>query len=235
MAAMGAAFAMVMSTNLPATAIEATAATPTESVYAPGELTRELPAPAIDADETQSIQIASDAVMPAAAAEAYDVEEAPPPIQSNVANLGSVSLIESDAVVWPVQNPTKFSDGFGPRSAPCGGCSSFHDGVDFNPGYGTPVVALADGVVISATESAAGLGVNVEVEHNIDGVKVTSSYGHMQFGSIAVAIGQSVTAGQQVGLVGSTGQSTGPHMHLEMYGSDGVRFDGYAWLLTHAG
>ena len=57
----------------------------------------------------------------------------------------------------------------GLRSAkrPCGGCSTFHDGVDFNPGNGTPVMSIADGVVVLATENGGGLGVNVEVQHNI--------------------------------------------------------------------
>jgi murein DD-endopeptidase MepM/ murein hydrolase activator NlpD len=87
--------------------------------------------------------------------------------------------------------------------------------------------------VITATEAGGGLGVYVEVQHNIDGVVVTSLYAHMQYGSLAVATGQRVTAGQALGAVGTTGQSTGPHLHLEMYGADGVRFDGMSWLRSH--
>jgi len=104
---------------------------------------------------------------------------------------------------------------------------------DFNPGNGTPVMSVADGVVVLATEDGGGLGVNVEVQHNIGGELVTTSYGHMQYGSLQVSEGQQITAGQQIGLVGTTGQSTGPHLHLEMFGADGVRFDGFAWLSEH--
>jgi murein DD-endopeptidase MepM/ murein hydrolase activator NlpD len=57
----------------------------------------------------------------------------------------------------------------------------------------------------------------------------------MQYGSLGVSVGDQVTAGQQVGLVGTTGQSTGPHLHLEMFGGDGVRFDGFAWLSARVG
>ena len=167
--------------------------------------------------------------------EGYAVEAAPPPIFSEVANVGSVSIVESDAIVWPVVSWEKRASGFGPRSAPCSGCSTFHDGVDFNPGNGTPVMSIADGVVVLATENGGGLGVNVEVQHNIGGELVTSSYAHMQYGSLQVSEGQRVSAGQQIGLVGTTGQSTGPHLHLEMFGADGARFDGFAWLTARIG
>lgn len=218
---------MMIATSVPALAITATDAEPRASIYAPVVDTIDL-AP-------QTVEVGSEAEMATLAAEGYAVEAAPPPIFSQVASVGSVSLIESDAVVWPVLNPERRSSGFGPRSAPCAGCSTDHDGVDFNPGAGTPVMSIADGVVVLATESGGGLGVNVEVQHNIDGELITSSYAHMQFGSIAVSVGQNVTAGQQLGLVGSTGQSTGPHLHLEMFGSDGVRFDGFAWLAARIG
>ena len=162
--------------------------------------------------------------------ESYAVEAAPPPVVSEVANLGSVSIVESDVIVWPVINPEPRAPGFGPREAPRSGCSTYHDGVDFNPGNGTPVMSIADSVVILATENGGGLGVNIEVQHNIGGELITTSYVHMQYGSLAVADGQRVSAGQQIGLVGSTGQSTGPHLHFEIFGADGVRFDGFAWL-----
>jgi murein DD-endopeptidase MepM/ murein hydrolase activator NlpD len=218
---------MLVSTNVPALAITATEAEPHASVYAPVEDTiRHAP---------QHVEVAGEAEMKTLSAEGYAVEAAPPPIVSQVAGVGDVSVVESDLIVWPVVTWEKRASGFGPRSAPCGGCSTFHDGIDFNPGDGTPVMSIADGVVVLATENGGGLGVNVEVQHNIGGELITSSYAHMQYGSLAVSVGDSVTAGQQVGLVGSTGQSTGPHLHLEMFGVDGVRFDGFAWLSARIG
>jgi len=219
---------MMIATSVPALAITATDSEPRASVYAPAvEDSISL--------EPQTIEVASEAETKVMANEGYAVEAAPPPIFSQVANVGSVSIVESGAVVWPVINPENRSSGFGPREAPCAGCSTYHDGVDFNPGDGTPVMSIADGVVVLATEDGGGLGVNVEVEHNIGGELITSSYAHMQYGSLAVVEGQQVTAGQQLGLVGSTGQATGPHLHLEMFGADGVRFDGFAWLAEHIG
>ena len=223
--AMTFASGMLVATSVPALAITATDAEPRASVYAPVEDSITL-AP-------QTIEVAHEAELKPMAVEGYAVEAAPPPLLSQVAGLGNVSIIKADLVVWPVLTPQKRSDGFGPRNAPCAGCSTSHDGVDFNPGNGTPVMSIADGVVVLATENGGGLGVNVEVQHNIDGQLVTSSYAHMQFGSLQVVEGQRVSAGQQVGVVGTTGQSTGPHMHLEMFGGDGVRFDGFAWLDQH--
>ncbi len=214
--------ALMLATSVPALAITATDSEPRASVYAPVEDTISL--------EPQHLEVASEAEVPAHLAGSYAVEAAPPPIFSEVANVGSVTIVESDLVVWPVLNPENRSSGFGPRSAPCAGCSTNHDGVDFNPGNGSPVMSIADGVVVLATENGGGLGVNVEVQHNIGGELITSSYAHMQYGSLQVTVGQRVSAGQQLGLVGSTGQSTGPHLHLEMFGVDGVRFDGFAWL-----
>lgn len=219
---------LLLATSVPAIAVSATASGPVESVYAPAVHDEIVAAP-------QQITVDSDATPTAVPAEAYSVEAAPPPIISEVASVGAVPITNTDVVVWPVLDPSRTSDGFGPRSAPCGGCSTNHDGVDFNPGAGTPVMSIADGVVVLATESGGGLGVNVEVQHNIDGQLITSSYAHMQYGSLAVSVGQQVVAGQQVGLVGSTGQSTGPHLHLEMFGADGVRFDGFAWLHARLG
>ncbi|GAA1502874.1 hypothetical protein GCM10009761_00380 [Agromyces terreus] len=221
-----AASGLTLSTSTPALAVSASGAT--ESVYAPVQT----PYDDTMALEPQVVEIASGVIAAPVPDGGYAVEAAPPPITSQVASLGSVSIIESDRIVWPVLTPSRTSDGFGPRSAPCSGCSTEHDGVDFNPGAGTPVMSIADGVVVLATESGGGLGVNVEVQHNIGGQLITSSYAHMQSGSITVGVGQLVSAGQQVGLVGSTGQSTGPHLHLEMFGADGVRFDGVAWLST---
>ena len=218
---------IMIATSVPALAITATESEPRASVYAPVDDSISL--------DPQHLEVASEAEIEPFTVAAYAVEAAPPPIVSEVASVGSVSLVESDLIVWPVVSYDRRASGFGPRSAPCAGCSTFHDGVDFNPGAGTPVMSIADGVVVLATENGGGLGVNVEVQHNIGGELITSSYAHMQYGSLAVSEGQSVSAGQQLGLVGSTGQSTGPHLHLEMFGADGVRFDGFAWLSARIG
>ncbi|WP_164863570.1 M23 family metallopeptidase [Agromyces sp. LHK192] len=222
---------MLFVTSVPALAITATAeraGNPVADVYAPAAADVIVAAP-------QHLEVSEKAAPEEVETGGYAVEAAPPPLQSSVAGLGSVSLLQSDLVVWPVVDPSRTSSGFGPRSAPCSGCSTYHDGVDFTPGNGSPVMSIADGVVVLATENGGGLGVNVEVQHNIDGELVTSSYAHMQYGSLAVSVGQQVTAGQQLGLVGTTGQSTGPHLHLEMFGADGVRFDGMAWLHARLG
>jgi murein DD-endopeptidase MepM/ murein hydrolase activator NlpD len=215
---------ILLATSVPALAVNATDTEVRASVYAPAEDTLTL--------RSQTLDVGSEVALAAIDAEAWSVEAAPPPIESSVAGVGEVSLIETPRVVWPV-DPSRISDGFGPRSAPCSGCSSVHDGIDFNPGVGAPIVSLADGVVITATESGGGLGVYVEIQHNIGGELVTSLYAHQQYGSLQVSVGQRVSAGQTIGAVGTTGQSTGPHLHLEMYGADGVRFDGLAWLQAH--
>lgn len=182
---------------------------------------------------TQSVTAAGEQNVVAAqaeySAEAY-VAPAPEPAPAPAAAAPAAGL-----VVWPVPVGTRVSDSFGPRSAPCDGCSTFHDGLDLNPGAGTPIVSIADGVVVVATNDSGGLGTHVDIQHVVDGQTVTSSYGHMEYGSMSVSVGETVSAGQLIGVVGSTGQSTGPHLHLEMFYSDGVRFDPAGWLNTYAG
>ena len=134
-------------------------------------------------------------------------------------------------VQWPVPSTTIMTDGFGPRS--CAGCSTFHKGIDLTPGVGFPVQAIADGVVTEVGNPSGELGVHVLVQHVIDGVTFTSLYGHMQLGSMNLAVGDVVVRGQQLGTVGDTGQSTGPHLHFGIL-SNGVEIDPQAWLLQHA-
>ncbi|MFD3448676.1 M23 family metallopeptidase [Microbacteriaceae bacterium 4G12] len=135
---------------------------------------------------------------------------------------------------WPFASPSPISSGFGPRKAPCRGCSSNHRGLDFTPGNGTPIQAIAAGVVRSAVNSDSGLGVHVILEHELDGVTVTSTYAHMQFGSLPLRTGQVVAAGDLVGRVGNTGASTGAHLHLEIAVA-GTPVDPRAWLTRFAG
>ena len=136
-------------------------------------------------------------------------------------------------IQWPFTTGVPISDGFGPRLAPCGACSSFHKGLDMNPGEGAPIQAMADGVVSTVVGSdGGGLGVYVVIDHVLDGQKVQSWYGHMLTGSVKVTEGETVKVGQQVGNVGNTGISTGAHLHFEVH-LDGTAVDPYAWLKAH--
>lgn len=140
-------------------------------------------------------------------------------------------ITEFTLVQWPLPVGTTMSSGFGYRT--CAGCSSNHLGIDLNPGDGYPIQAIADGTVVLAQESSAGLGVEVVIEHEVDGEIVQSLYGHMQFGSLQVSAGDTVSRGEQIGLVGNTGASTGPHLHFGIL-IDGVEVDPYEWMLAHA-
>lgn len=109
----------------------------------------------------------------------------------------------------PVPGPT--TSGFGMRRHPILGYRRMHEGLDFKAGYGTPIVAVTDGRV-SAAGRAGGCGIAVRLEH---GEGLSTRYCHMS--RMAVSGGQSVKRGQVIGYVGSTGLSTGPHLHYEMY------------------
>ncbi len=148
-----------------------------------------------------------------------------PPVVRDAFAMSTFTLVQ-----WPVPASTALTSGFGYRS--CAGCSSDHLGIDLNPGAGYPIEAIADGVVVLAEEDAV-LGVHVIVEHVVDGNTFRSLYAHLQYGSLALGIGDSVTIGQQVGLVGSTGLSTGPHLHFGIL-ENGVEIDPLTWLLAHA-
>lgn len=113
------------------------------------------------------------------------------------------------------------SSDFGWRTAPCKGCSSDHKGVDFVPGNGAPVKAILDGIVLEAGWNS-GYGYWVKIQHLVvtdETVETWESvYAHMQRDSIPeeVFIGAVVKKGDLLGKVGSTGVSTGPHLHFEL-------------------
>ena len=133
----------------------------------------------------------------------------------------------------PVAPGTVRSDGFGYRTPPCAGCSSNHEGIDWLPGYGTPVVAIADGVVTDAGNPSGEFGVFVTLKHVIDGEVVYSTYAHLAYGSMPYTIGSTVTRGETVGAVGSTGATTGPHLHFEIRLADGSAVNPVPWLAQH--
>jgi murein DD-endopeptidase MepM/ murein hydrolase activator NlpD len=139
------------------------------------------------------------------------------------------SVYWTGPVRWPFPYEVPITDGFGARAAPCAGCSTFHYAIDLVPGAGTPIYAIADGVVIDHVDGHGSWGNYVRIQHTIGGRTVISSYAHMQTSSSPLAIGDKVAVGDFVGLVGATGQVTAPHLHLEIE-DDGVRVDPFIWL-----
>lgn len=203
-------------------------AIPAQAVEREGSSGPSLIAAAASTGPAQSLD-AGNVLVAAIARDGYSVGQTP-------AAVASAAAAARPAVQWPFPTAVRLSDRFGPRDSPCAGCSSFHKGLDLLPGEGTPVHAIADGVVreVSAYDDG-GLGVHVVLDHTIDGRLVSSVYAHFQEGSLAVAVGQAVSVGDQLGAVGNTGQSTGPHLHFEIL-LDGVTpTDPFAWLTDRAG
>ena len=140
------------------------------------------------------------------------------------------------ALTWPVPESSPIASPFGARVAPCDGCSSFHEGADFDAGYGAQIHAIAAGTVVETDNPGyAALGVHVAIEHVIDGQTVVSAYGHMQVGSMPLHVGDTVYAGEVIGLVGDTGESTGPHLHFEIRLNGTTPTDPVTWLHAHLG
>ncbi|MGP5390302.1 M23 family metallopeptidase [Glutamicibacter arilaitensis] len=148
---------------------------------------------------------------------------------------GSSQAAESSRVVFPLPEGTWTpTSPFGPRTHPITGEESFHTGSDFSASDGTPILAAADGTVTVAQYSDGGGGIIV-VDHQIDGKKVATAYVHMWADGIHVSAGDQVRAGQHIGDVGSSGMSTGPHLHFEVRdgGTDGTYIDPAKWLNDH--
>lgn len=139
-------------------------------------------------------------------------------------------LLETDYTQSPFPSLSSIpvSSGFGYR------WGGFHGGVDMIPGAGTPVYPVANGVVSAVWQgnNPGGGGYQVIVDHNIDGQFFQSWYPHLQAGSIEVEEGQVVDITTMLGAVGSTGNSTGAHLHLEIKNSDYISFDPLVWLAT---
>ncbi len=121
---------------------------------------------------------------------------------------------------------TTLTSGFGPR------WGTDHNGVDFAGPIGTPIYAFTDGTVREAGP-ASGFGNWIILDHQIDGKTYSTVYGHMRGDGVLVSAGQQVTAGQEIGRIGNAGESTGPHLHFEVW--DGGRLpDGAGTALDPA-
>ena len=135
-------------------------------------------------------------------------------LQHAVADLSDMQgLMDSEQAI-PLARPTndaRESSGFGFRVDPITGQPAYHPGQDFAGAYGSPIYVTAPGVV-SFTGVRNGYGNTVEVDH---GHGFKTRYAHLS--AISVSIGQHVAVGQRIGAMGSTGRSTGTHLHYEVW------------------
>ncbi len=131
-------------------------------------------------------------------------------------NSSASGYTPSRSFIWPTRGAYSISSYYGYRSAYISGWS-YHGGLDIVLGYGSsagiPVVASASGTVVVANSGWRGYGHTVVIDH---GNGIRTRYAHMYPGSITVRVGQKVYQGQQIGRIGSTGNSTGPHLHFEV-------------------
>jgi len=128
--------------------------------------------------------------------------------------------ISQGAIAVPSEKPVRtaaFTSGYGVRSDPFRGAAAMHAGIDLAGPIGTPIYATADGVVSAAGYNNGGYGNLVKIDH---GRGIETRYGHLS--AIMVSPGQHIVRGQQIARMGSTGRSTGSHLHYE------VRIDGRA-------
>ncbi len=121
----------------------------------------------------------------------------------------SLSQMSSSTLAWPVS--ARITSNFGMRRHPILGFARMHRGMDFGARWGSPIVASADGV-IGRAGWAGGYGRQVRINH---GSGIATSYSHMS--QMVVAPGDIVRQGQLIGYVGSSGLSTGPHLHYETH------------------
>lgn len=125
-----------------------------------------------------------------------------------------VITYDGGAFKWPAPSYKRISDDYGNRMHPTLGVQKFHNGIDLAAPSGSPILAAYDGEVIAASYSST-MGNYVMIDHG-DGLITI----YMHASSLGVSQGQEVTKGQQIAKVGSTGRSTGPHLHF------GVRLNG---------
>ncbi len=145
----------------------------------------------------------------------YTVEAPkPPPVQSTGFTAAPIPGLLS---AWPCSGSV--NDGYGPRG------EGFHYGIDVICGAGTPAIATGPGVVVES-EVGGSWGQYVKIDH---GQGVATLCAHLIVGSQAVAVGQSVGAGEYIGLVGDSGNASVAHCHFEVW-VNGVRVDPIPWL-----
>jgi len=130
-------------------------------------------------------------------------------------------MLAAIPAIQPISNKelTRLASGFGWRIHPILGVKKFHEGIDFTAKRGTPIYATGDGKITKVRTSLGGYGKEIEIDH---GYGFVTKYAHMQ--KFNVKLGDKVKRGEIIGFVGSTGQSTAPHLHYEIK-LNGVKVD----------
>ena len=153
--------------------------------------------------------------------------------EDKLASIPSIKPVEEDKLKRKIRHLS----GYGMRIHPVHKVRKFHKGIDFTAPLGTPIQATGNGVVKRVENKKRGYGTNVVIDH---GYGFETLYGHMK--ESHVKVGQKITRGQQIGLIGNTGTSTAPHLHYEVringkavnpidYCMDGLTPDEYLELL----
>ncbi|CAN5358096.1 hypothetical protein BH10ACT7_BH10ACT7_23980 [soil metagenome] len=180
----------------------------------------------------QSERISADAAPITVARDTFNVTSYAELLRAQYGSQGGSFTATTGAIRWPFPYTVPITDGFGWRPNGTSG-TSHHNGVDFTPGNGTPIYAIADGVVTTHSDDQYGYGNHVIISHNINGEAFDSLYAHMQTGTSPLLVGDQIKVGDFIGLVGDTGQSYGAHLPFEVRISQ-VPVDPFAWLQAHA-
>ena len=185
---------------------------PAAAIAGPNSAYVTAPAPSDKVVETQNFTSAYAADAAPVVRDAFGVETI---VQAPTVSFSSIT---GTLVQWPA-NTTAVNDGFGYRG------DEFHGGIDIMAAGGSTIMAASPGTVVTVAEDD-GWGAYVKVDH---GGGIYTLYAHMISGSQAVSVGQFVSAGEALGLVGQTGYASVPHLHFEVY-AGGSRVDPLGWL-----
>jgi murein DD-endopeptidase MepM/ murein hydrolase activator NlpD len=131
---------------------------------------------------------------------------------------------------WTRPSAGHISSPYGYRIDPYTGAYALHEGTDLAPGCNAPIYAAHSGTVV-ISGPYGGYGNYIRIRNNDDGSYMTA-YGHIVNGGLLVHVGQTVTVGQNIARVGSTGWSTGCHLHFEVY-HNGTTIDPVPFMRAH--
>lgn len=144
----------------------------------------------------------------------FDAAKGDPTFKQLFTSWKKLDTLAGGAIAIPSDKPVKtaeFTSAFGVRADPFRRAAAMHAGIDLAGPLGTPIHATADGVVLRSGWNSGGYGNLVEIDH---GRGIVTRYGHLS--AMAVQPGSRVTRGQVIGRMGSTGRSTGSHLHYEV-------------------